>query len=82
MKNLFLTILLFSSSIVFSQSETLPVIGVAKFTSEVESKFSGAVTQKIVQVLTQSRRFQVVDRTSYDHVKEELELQKSEAFLD
>lgn len=67
---------------VYSQSEDLPVIGVSKFTSEVESKFSSSVTQKVIQVLTQSRRFQVLDRTSYDQVKEELELQKSEAFLD
>lgn len=66
----------------YSQTDSLPVIGVAKFTSEVDSKFSKSVTQKVVQLLTQSHRFQVVDRTNYDKVKEELELQKNEAFID
>jgi len=66
----------------YSQTDSLPIIGVSKFTSETESKFSGAVTKKVVEILTQSQRFQVLDRTSYDKVKEELELQKSEAFID
>ena len=66
----------------YSQTDSLPVIGVAKFTCETDSRFSGSITQKVTQVLTQSHRFQVVDRTSYDKVKEELELQKNEAFID
>lgn len=65
-----------------AQTDDLPVIGVSRFTSENESKFSGAVTQKVIEILTQSKRFRVLDRTSYEKVKEELELQKSEAFID
>ena len=52
----------------------------SQFTSEVNSKYSGAVAEKVVQIVTNSRRFTVVDRTSYAKVKDELELQKSEAF--
>jgi len=66
----------------FSQEDSKPVVGVAKFTTEVDSKYAGAVAEKVVEVVTNSRRFTVVDRTSYDKVKEELEFQKSEAFLD
>ncbi len=58
------------------------VVGVAAFTSEVNSKYSGAVAERVVQIVTNSRRFTVVDRTSYDKVKEELEFQKTEVFLD
>jgi len=58
------------------------VVGVAKFTSEVNSPFVDAVAEKVVQVVTNTRRFTVVDRTSYDKIKEELEFQKTEAFLD
>lgn len=65
-----------------SQTDSLPVIGVAKFTSESSSEFSGVVAKKVIEILTQSNRFQVVDRTNYDKVKEELELQKSESFID
>ena len=40
------------------------------------------VTEKVVEMLTNTHRFIVVDRTSRNKVEEELELQKSEAFLD
>jgi len=66
----------------YSQSDLRPVIGVTKFTAEVESKYCSSVTEKIIEMLTQSKRFQVVDRTSLDKVKDELEFQKTEAFLD
>lgn len=73
---------LVNSLVGYSQAATKPVLGVAAFTSEVNSKYSGAVAEKVVEVVTNSKRFTVVDRTSYDKVKQELEFQKSEAFLD
>lgn len=63
-------------------SDIRPVVGVAQFTSETDSKYAGLVTEKVVEMLTNTKRFQVVDRTSHDKIKEELEFQKSEAFLD
>jgi hypothetical protein len=77
-----LLICIVSSVIGYSQADTKPVIGVAEFTKEVDSKYAGAVAEKVVEVVTNSRRFTVVDRTSYDKVKKELEFQKTEAFLD
>jgi len=71
-----------NSHIGYSQSELKPVIGVAEFTKEVDSKYAGAVAEKVVQIVTNTKRFIVVDRTSYEKVKKELEFQKSEAFLD
>jgi hypothetical protein len=71
-----------NSLIGYSQTVIKPIIGVSEFTSEVNSKFSGAVAEKVVQVVTNTKRFTVVDRTSYDKVKQELEFQKTEAFLD
>jgi hypothetical protein len=84
MRNLnFLLLLCFVNSLIgYSQTAIKPVLGVAEFTSEVNSKYSGAVAEKVVQIVTNTKRFTVVDRTSYDKVKEELEFQKSEAFLD
>ena len=83
MRNLnFILLFCFVNSLIgYSQTAIKPVLGVAKFTCEVDSKYSGAVAEKVVQIVTNSRRFTVVDRTS-DKVKQELELQKSEAFLD
>jgi hypothetical protein len=66
----------------YAQPDIKPIVGVSEFTSEVDSKYAGAVAEKVVEVVTNSKRFTVVDRTSYDKVKQELEFQKSEAFLD
>lgn len=59
-----------------------PVVGVAEFTCQEDSPYTGLVTEKVVEMLTNTRRFRVVDRTSIDKIQSELELQKSEAFLD
>lgn len=59
-----------------------PVIGVTQFTCDEESPYTELITEKVVEMLTNTHRFVVVDRTSRDKVMDELELQKSEAFLD
>lgn len=58
------------------------VVGVAEFTCKTESPYTALVTEKVVEMLTNSKRFRVVDRTSRDKIIQELELQKSEAFID
>ena len=63
-------------------SDTRPVVGVSEFTCETNSKYARLVTEKVVEMLTNTKRFQVVDRTSHDKIRQELELQKSEAFMD
>lgn len=63
-------------------NDTRQVVGVAEFTSTENSPYTRLVTEKIIEMLTNSKRFKVVDRTSRDKITEELELQKSEAFID
>ncbi len=63
-------------------ADNRPVVGVAEFTCQEDSPYTGLVTEKVVEMLTNTRRFRVVDRTSIDKIHSELELQKSEAFLD
>ena len=65
-----------------AQVDTRPVVGVAQFTCGETSTYTGHVTEKDVEMLTKTKRFRVVDRTSIDKVKDELELQKTEAFID
>ena len=81
-KSILVLICIVNSLLGYSQSDSKPVVGVAEFTKEVDSKYAGAVAEKVVQVVTNTKRFVVVDRTSYDKVKQELEFQKTEAFLD
>jgi len=64
-----------------AQETAKPVVGVSSFTTEVDSKYAQSVAEKVVEVVTNSRRFTVVDRTSYEKVEAELEFQKSEHFL-
>lgn len=65
-----------------SQNDTRPVVGVAEFSCQENSPYTGLVTEKVVEMLTNTKRFRVVDRTSIDKIHAELELQKSEAFID
>mgnify|MGYP004443421667 FL=1 len=58
------------------------VVGVAEFSCKENSPYTKLVTEKVVEMLTNSKRFRVVDRTSRDKIVQELELQKSEAFID
>lgn len=58
------------------------VVGVAEFSCKENSPYTGLVTEKVVEMLTNSKRFRVVDRTSREKIMQELELQKSEAFID
>ncbi len=58
------------------------VVGVAEFSCKENSPYTGLVTEKVVEMLTNSKRFRVVDRTSRDKIMQELELQKSETFMD
>ena len=80
-KLLFLLIAL-SFSRISAQKDDRIVIGVTAFTCDENPRFVGLVTEKVVEMLTNAKRFRVVDRTSADRVNDELELQKSEAFID
>lgn len=57
------------------------IIGVASFKCDASSPFTALVTEKVVEVLRNSNRFIVVDRTNRDKVREELEYQKREEFI-
>jgi hypothetical protein len=65
----------------FAQADRITV-GVAPFSAEKPTPYALAVTEKVVEMLTKSKRFKVVDRTSLDKIIAELELQKSEMFLE
>ena len=60
-----------------AQEDSRTVVGVAAFTCEGSQQYAGLVTENVVEMLTNSHRFRVVDRTSIDKVQAELELQKS-----
>lgn len=70
------------TAITASAEDMRPVVGVSSFTCQENSPYTGLVTEKVTEMLTNTRRFRVVDRTSNDKITAELELQKSEAFLD
>lgn len=65
-----------------AQDDNKTVVGVAQFSCQQESPYTHLVTEKVVEMLTNAKRFKVVDRTSRDKIQEELELRKSEAFMD
>lgn len=74
MKGLF-TIVLLAASVfgAWAQQDVRPVVGVAEFTCDTKSPYSKFVTEKVVEMLTNTKRFRVVDRTSIDKIHAELE---------
>lgn len=81
---LFLMMFVYGFGYAQTSTDNRTVVGVAKFKSKQgeESPYAYLVTEKVVEMLTNSKRFKVVDRTSIDDIHAELELQKSEAFMD
>ncbi len=65
-----------------AQQDEKLTIAVIPFETEVNSPFVASVTERVEKVITNTKRFTVVERASYDKIKEELEFQKTEAFLD
>jgi hypothetical protein len=62
-----------------SQVDLKPIVGVQNFTSEVNSPFVNSVYEKVVQVVTNTHRFTLIDLVGADKMTEEL---KSEKYLD
>lgn len=80
MKRLVVILLSFVSGLnAHSQTDNKPVVGVQKFTSEVNSLFVNSVYEKVVQVVTNTHRFTLIDLVGADKMTEEL---KSEKYLD
>lgn len=83
MKKVLMILILFASVLsAHSQADGRMVVGVKEFTSEVNNPFVDAVAKKVEQIVANTKRFVLVDRTSMDKINEELEFQKTEAFLD
>jgi hypothetical protein len=79
--NLLMFIFIVNSLFGYSQS-VLPRVGVSEFKSNENEKYVNVISAKVVKVLVDTRRFTVLDLTSQEAVKQEVERQKSEAFLD
>jgi TolB-like protein len=77
-------IILMLSNVAFSQQNTdkRRIVAIEKFVSESPTKYDRAITEKVIEIITKSKRFQVVDRTNLDLIKKEQELQKTEEFFD
>jgi len=80
MKKIFVVLLSLAGGLcAYSQADNKPVVGVQEFTSEVNSPFVNSVYEKVVQVVTNTRRFTLLDLVGADKMTEEL---KSEKYLD
>jgi len=82
MKRFFFIVVCFVNSLYGYSQSGLPRVGVSEFKSNENVKYANIISTKVVKVLTDTKRFTVLDRTSQDAVNKELETQKSEAFLD
>lgn len=80
MRKIFVILLSLASGLyAYSQADNKPVVGIQEFTSEVNSPFVNSVYEKVVQVVTNTHRFTLLDLVGADKMTEEL---KSEKYLD
>ena len=80
MRNIILILSLVSVLSAYSQVDNKPVVGVNKFTSENNNAtFANSVYEKVVQVITNTHRFILIDIDGTNKTIEEL---KSEKYLD
>lgn len=82
MKNVILLTVCFVNSLIGYSQADLPRVGVYPFKSNENAKYANIISTKVVKVLTDTKRFIVLDRINQEAVKQEQETQKSEAFLD
>jgi Curli production assembly/transport component CsgG len=77
-------IILMLSNVAFSQQNTdkRRVVAVEKFRSDTPTKYDRAITEKVIEIITKSKRFQVVDRTNLELLKKEQDLQRTAEFYD
>lgn len=75
-----LACVLFGHTQVSVAADDRPVVGVTQFTCDEESPYTGLVTEKVVEMLTNTHRFVVVDRTSRDKVVVSLSYRRARLF--
>ncbi|WP_452596545.1 CsgG/HfaB family protein [Pontimicrobium sp. MEBiC01747] len=66
----------------FAQKKTIAITAFETTTNNINSKYITAIEDKVKESFYNTNRFDIVDRTNYKKLKEEKELQKSEAFID
>lgn len=81
MKNNILLIIFIVNSLFGYTQSVLPRVGVSEFESNENEKYANVISAKVVKVLVDTKRFTVLDLTSQEAVKQEVERQRSEAFL-
>ena len=81
MKNLPILILLFS--ITFAQSQNKKTVAIAPWSSSMEKKsYAKDLTEMIQAEIFKTKKFNLVDRTSFDLIYTESNLQKGEDFIE
>lgn len=83
-KTVLLLVSLFVLTILNAQTKKKKTIAITPFdaVSHVPSKYVKAIQTKVVEAFQNTGRFDIVDRTSYNKIKQEKELQKTEDFMD
>ncbi|MBL4662298.1 MAG: hypothetical protein JKY22_01760 [Flavobacteriaceae bacterium] len=74
-------VLLFST-VTFAQKKTIAITAFETTSSSISTKYVKAIEDKVKEAFYSTNRFNIVDRTNYQKLQAEKELQKSEAFID
>lgn len=85
MKKLFITTALIIGLITFAQGQEKTSVGILPFTfvqDATSSQYVTSIQETVTNAFVKAKRFNIVDRTKMNSLKNEKELQKSEDYID
>lgn len=80
--NISILVLIFFTCICTAQKKTVAITAFEKTNTSIADNYIKAIEDKVKEALYTTNRFEIVDRTNMSKLKEEMELQKSEEFMD
>lgn len=82
MKLYLFTIALFFCTSIFAQKSTIAITSFETTTSNISNTQVKAIEDKVKEAFYSTNRFDIVDRTNYQKIKDEKNIQKNEEFID
>lgn len=82
LKSLTLITLLLYSGLIYSQKKSIAITAFETASRQIPNEYIKAIEDKVKEAFYSTNRFNIVDRTNFNKLKAEKELQKSEEFID
>jgi curli biogenesis system outer membrane secretion channel CsgG len=77
-----IVIALFFSTLIIAQKSTVAITSFETTSNNISSEYVKAIEDKVKEAFYSTNRFDIVDRTNFQKIKDEIDIQKGEVFID